>query len=190
MIRRAQSQDIEAIIDLVMIVLHDMELDLFQKLSDEEIKEMMILAAAYPNYRYHPSRCFVYEDNGDIVGVAVGYRGDEEDILDDAFNNILIDKGYPQEWRLLGVDSEAYDDEWYLDTIAIDEHYRGQGIGKSLLKVMIEEAIVHQGLPIGLNVDLNNDKAKKLYEKIGFKPVGICRIGSHTYDHMQKFDVD
>lgn len=63
---------------------------------------------------------------------------------------------------------------------AIEERYRGRGIGKKLLEVLIEEARKEGYLSVSLSVDPDNP-ALRLYEKLGFKKVSI----SGTSDTMK-----
>ena len=61
---------------------------------------------------------------------------------------------------------------WFISSIALLPKYQGRGIGTALLKHDIDE---HD--KIQLYVDIYNDKAKKLYERLGFKVV------NHDDDH-------
>jgi ribosomal protein S18 acetylase RimI-like enzyme len=56
--------------------------------------------------------------------------------------------------------------------IAIRKEYRGRGIGTALLERTIQEC-KGRFEAIELMVFSNNDKAKRLYEKFGFKPIGV-----------------
>jgi len=58
--------------------------------------------------------------------------------------------------------------------IAIDKKFRGEGIGKLLMKLTLEEAKRNlKGLKIvTLNVFVNNPAAMSLYKKFGFKKFG------------------
>ena len=60
---------------------------------------------------------------------------------------------------------------YHLSYIGTDEESKGRGIGSELIK----RALDLTNGNLSLHVDLDNDKAKKLYEKMGFK---------HVYDRM------
>ena len=81
---------------------------------------------------------------------------------------------------------KPFKDEWYLDSIAVDPDYQGQGIGGRLLKALPEFVRQDGDTIIGLNVDFANPAAERLYSRHGFKKVGTKKIGDHMYDHMQK----
>ena len=64
------------------------------------------------------------------------------------------------------------EDEYHLNNIAVDADYRKQGIGKKLMKKMIEFVTKSDGQNILLEVMHENSSAIRLYEKMGFKVVG------------------
>lgn len=62
-------------------------------------------------------------------------------------------------------------DTVHLGRIIINPLYRGQGLGKALIQLLIIEATErHQPETITLNVLRNNPRAKFLYQKMGFVP--------------------
>lgn len=63
-------------------------------------------------------------------------------------------------------------DEIHLNNIAVDPDFRRQGLAQKILNKMIQFAIEHKAAFITLEVNEHNDKAKKFYEKNGFKQVG------------------
>lgn len=60
------------------------------------------------------------------------------------------------------------DDEYYISNLAVYSPYRGQGIGKNLLKVVEDRAKNSGYNKLCLYVELDNNGAIKLYEKFGF----------------------
>ena len=63
--------------------------------------------------------------------------------------------------------------EIYIDNIAIKNEYRRKGYGEKLLKYLISEGISKKADFITLEVRKSNSNAINLYEKLGFKNVGI-----------------
>ncbi len=55
-----------------------------------------------------------------------------------------------------------------MDGISVDKNYRGQGIGEKLLKELISYAKANHYQSIRLDVIDRNQRAKKLYERVGF----------------------
>lgn len=56
---------------------------------------------------------------------------------------------------------------YFIDTIVVDEEYRGKGIGKTLYNFLKEHAIKNNIDAIDLNVWAFNEKAIKFYESLG-----------------------
>ena len=74
--------------------------------------------------------------------------------------------------------------EIYLDTLAVIPECRGKGIASALIAEASRRA-QSAGKPLGLLVDKHNSKARLLYEKSGFKPVGERFFLNELMDHMQ-----
>lgn len=78
---------------------------------------------------------------------------------------------------------EAIPGEYYLDSLAVMPEYRGLGIGRSLLQQGISEG-QKLNLKVTLAVDPENNRAKRLYESLGFIPDGTLFIFGHDYEKM------
>ena len=72
-------------------------------------------------------------------------------------------------WFILGGAFHSYP---YLHIIAVKEKYRGQGIGTKLLS-FFEETVFTDNAKVFLVVADFNPDAKRLYQKLGYKQVGI-----------------
>ncbi|WIV21201.1 GNAT family N-acetyltransferase [Paenibacillus polygoni] len=57
--------------------------------------------------------------------------------------------------------------------MALKEEYRGIGIGKALLQMMIDGLKEKEIKKVSLSVDPENSDAMKLYRRFGFKEVGM-----------------
>jgi [ribosomal protein S18]-alanine N-acetyltransferase len=64
-------------------------------------------------------------------------------------------------------------DEAHITTFAVDPAHRRRGVGERLLLVMLDIAIERGAREATLEVRLSNTPARNLYEKFGFRPVGI-----------------
>jgi ribosomal protein S18 acetylase RimI-like enzyme len=60
----------------------------------------------------------------------------------------------------------------YIEDLHIDELYRGKGIGSNLIKLMIKDCKRQGGYKIELVTGYDNEGARKLYEKLGFRRLG------------------
>jgi len=59
--------------------------------------------------------------------------------------------------------------------IGVARSYRGRGIGIQLLEATLRAAKAAGLTRIELTVRVDNEKAKRLYEKLGFAVEGVCR---------------
>lgn len=184
MIRSAKKTDISQIIPLVMTILKDMELPFLDIAVATDINQILADAIADEEYRYSYRRALVYEENNEILGVAYSYSASDEEFMDAPIDDIMTRYGY--EGHKLFTDKEALPDEWYLDTISTKPEARGKGVGSALIDTVAKYAVDSGYQNLGLNVDVANHKARKLYERLGFKPVKKLVISQHHYEHMQK----
>ena len=63
--------------------------------------------------------------------------------------------------------------EVYINNIAVFYNYRGIGIGEALLRHLIDVSKKENCDLVTLEVRVSNTPARKLYEKSGFKEVGV-----------------
>lgn len=73
--------------------------------------------------------------------------------------------------------------------VYVDSSYRGQNVGEKLIRSVLEHAFALEGIEqVQLSAVAGNEKAIKLYEKIGFRTFGIqqnyFRMGN-TYTDQQ-----
>lgn len=73
--------------------------------------------------------------------------------------------GYGGMWLIL--------DEAHITNIAIREKYRGQKLGRKLMRYLIDSATVRGVDKMTLEVRVSNHIAQRLYERFGFRSVGI-----------------
>lgn len=73
--------------------------------------------------------------------------------------------GYCGYWLIL--------DEVHITTIAVDNTYRGNGLGELLLIKMVDRSSAQSGKWITLEVRASNFSAQQLYYKYAFKSMGI-----------------
>jgi ribosomal-protein-alanine N-acetyltransferase len=64
-------------------------------------------------------------------------------------------------------------DEAHITTFAVAPQWRRQGIGEWLLLALLDRARLRSAREATLEVRLSNLAARRLYEKYGFRPVGL-----------------
>ncbi len=97
-------------------------------------------------------------------------------IKKDEYDNSIFDKYvvYKEDNIIKGFLNYALIyDRIEINFIVVDSRYRNQKIASNLIEYLIEKAIKNNCENISLEVNKNNENALKLYNKYGFKRVGI-----------------
>ena len=81
---------------------------------------------------------------------------------------------------------ECFDGELYIDSIAVNEKFRNQGIGGQLIRAAFETARKKRICKVALLVDTKKHKEKLFYEKMGFSSNTTLTIYGKKYLHMIK----
>lgn len=149
------------------------------------LRQMFSKIASMDNsqYSYH-NTLIAYDKDGNRAGVIIAYDGAKLHDLRQAFVDTF------NEMSGLNLSESEYDDETspdeiYIDTVMVRPEYRKKGLGTALI-YEIKQKYSKCGKPLGLLVDHDNLKAKKLYENLGFKAVGERRFAGTDMLHMQK----
>lgn len=184
-IRPARPEDGKQAAPLIKIVFDEMEIPELMAMSAADVNAVFARAFNVPEYRYSYNYTTVAEEDGELVGICVGYPAEKEDHIDDAFAPFLSAVGIT-DGRELMPDHESFPGEWYLDLLAVKETAQHRGIGTQLLADACtrQKAAGHKYM--GLCCDLVNPKAQALYEKLGFAEDGRVKIFAHMYRHMRK----
>ena len=74
-------------------------------------------------------------------------------------------------------------DELHINTMAVDEPFRGQGIGTQLMRYVMEEAARRGAIRATLEVRASNLPARRLYESLGF---GITAVRPKYYTNPEE----
>ncbi|MFT2721326.1 GNAT family N-acetyltransferase [Deinococcus sp. A31D244] len=112
------------------------------------------------------------------LGLLLAYPGAQAQALDDPFRERLASLGLPAQ-----VESEGTPGELYVDTLAVTEAARGQGVGATLLEAAAAQARTLGLSRVGLLVEDGN-RAATLYARVGFRAAGTRTLAGGTYTHM------
>ncbi|MDO3408462.1 GNAT family N-acetyltransferase [Saccharibacillus sp. CPCC 101409] len=136
-----------------------------------------------PNCRLSFRSVLVCEaEGGGIAGFALSYPGAEAAALDEPLLRRLRSRGLPTS----GLVPEARPGEYYLDSLSVDEAYRGSGLGTRLIEAFERRAAELGEARAMLLVDRANVKARALYERLGYREDGSVELSGHAYDRMAK----
>ena len=115
-----------------------------------------------------------------LAGIITGYDGKDLRRLRQPF----IDAAQRELGRNFSrMDDETQAGEYYIDSLAVREDCRRQGIASALLKAFIQKHGYNQ--PVGLLVDVTHPTAEQLYVQTGFVYKGDARWGGHAMRHLQ-----
>ncbi|MUK57696.1 GNAT family N-acetyltransferase, partial [Pseudomonas aeruginosa] len=131
-------------------------------------------------YRTFYQHILVYEVENKVAGCIISYSGENELKYEKAWEILDLPEEIKQYGTPLPV-KEAKDDEYYIETIATFEAYRGRGIATKLLTSLLES---NTHVKWSLNCDINNEAALKLYQKVGFISDGQIELYNHMYHHL------
>ena len=181
MIKNAQKQDAKICIKLLNLAMEDIA----YKLSgyDDPARSDEILEKFFESEtnRLSYKNVYVYKRDEQIIAAMCGYFGGDAWQLDSEISQHLKALGKDAQ-----IEKECFDDEFYIDSIAVDEKFRGQGLAKELILHSFARAKELGHKKVSLIVDVNKPKVRKFYESLGFKFNTKKIINLHEYDHMIK----
>jgi ribosomal protein S18 acetylase RimI-like enzyme len=64
---------------------------------------------------------------------------------------------------------------WHVTGLAVEGASEGQGVGRALMEALADEARRRGGRRMTLRVFAPNERARRLYERLGFKLEGVLR---------------
>lgn len=82
-------------------------------------------------------------------------------------------------WRLAALNLLGRDVDnvrFLIDGLAVAEGWRGRGLGSALIAALVDEARARGYHRLRLDVADQNDRARALYERLGFDPAGHTRL--------------
>ena len=150
-------------------------------LNDFEHLMTALVEADNSQYSYRNTLVALTEAD-EVAGVCVSYDGKQLHELRKAFADKAF-KAFGKDFS--GMADETQAGELYIDSLAVDERFRGRGIATMLLRRTIDKAR-QTGLPaVGLLVDKGNPRAERLYTRLGFAWKNDASWGGHPMKHLQ-----
>lgn len=123
-----------------------------------------------------------YDIDGSLAGICVAYDGAQLKKLRKPFIEAM-QKNFNRDFSQMK--EETSEGEFYIDSLAVNEVFRGKGIATKLLKATIGKAHSLGINAVGLLVDKGNPKAERLYNRLGFEFVNDTVWGGHEMRHLQ-----
>ena len=182
LIRQATPEDAAHIAPLIYDAIGDIAIRLTGENEEAKIISTLAQLVTRENNRHSYLYTYIAENAENLLGIAVLYDGKQGKQLDAWLQNFLNNK--------LGesptIDVEAHDDEFYIDTVCVTAAARGQGIGTKLLQFAEQLAVEKNYDKISLNVELQKEQARKLYERLGYEISEPWILIGEPFHHMVK----
>ncbi|MFD1887521.1 GNAT family N-acetyltransferase [Paenibacillus wenxiniae] len=180
--RKATPQDATAVIPLISSAIGEIGYVLTGATNEAEMLDVLESFFRQQGNRLSHDHVYVLERDGAVAGFVLAYHGKDIERLDAPIKRRLQQLGLPDE----GIVPEARADEYYLDSVAVHPSFQGQGLGTLLIREFEQQALRLGHHKVLLIVDVDNPRAKALYERLGYKPDGWLEIGGHAYERMIK----
>ncbi len=182
-IRQAKTTDAEQALLLIEAAIHEMAYIYTGARSAQEAQAGLRDLFQHKNNRLSYEHTLIAEKEREIVGLVIGFAGWLEPQLIQTMEERLRTITNDTPTLLM---REAQDDEFYLDTLSVDERFRGQKIGSQLMQAMEKQARLQKATKLSLNVDQENERALLLYQRQGYQITGTIELYQHPYWHMVK----
>ncbi|MBK1991837.1 GNAT family N-acetyltransferase [Campylobacter sp. 2018MI35] len=177
MIRKAKKEEARKVIILLAKAMDDMIYHLSGCNDYDQAINTLCKFYEKENNRLSYKNIYIYELNKEILAALCCYDGALADELDKPLNENLN----PLNKKVL----KECENEFYLDSISVEEKARGRGIAKELIEYAYKKAL-EKNKKLSLIVEEHNKKAKSLYEKMGFKTIKVKTLYGHIYNYMEK----
>ena len=182
MIKKANKQNIENISKLIYDAIHEVANSLTGENEEHKILKTLENYIQMDVCRLSYNNIYTYEVNNKNVAILLAYNSNDVEKLDKPMIEHLKTKNI----FLESFDKECFEDEFYIDTVSVLEDYQGQGIAKELFAFAQQKAREQGFKKLSLLVDLENKKAKALYEKLGFLDNTTLEVSKTQFSHMIK----
>ncbi len=180
-IRRALVEDAGAIAALLMLATGEVIRRLIGVENQAKSQDLLLHFVKEEYGQYSFQNCHVAEEAGEIIGTLLSYDGAKLEELRKPFLDYIHEHFNP----LAIVEDETQAGEYYIDSLAVSPWHQGKGTGSRLLHHLIQEKTASEFKTLGLLVDKSNPDAKRLYLKLGFKPVGEKVLSGISLEHLQ-----
>lgn len=183
MIRPAKKEDRSQAAVLMVDAIHDIANALTGESDKSKVLEQMEKYFCEEINRLSYRNCLIKTVGEQPVGIVVAYHGKDAPALDAPILKHLENSngGAPAT-----LDNEADPDDYYIDTVSVSPEFGGRGFGTELLEASIQHVKEQGYRTVSLNVEEDNVKARKLYERLGFRHKKDIVIHHHTYAYMVK----
>lgn len=180
-IRKATLNDADFIATYLLLAMESIIYKFISKDDYEEARRFLLHFVGQEQNQYSYQNCIVAEIDDTIVAALNYYEGQLLYELREPVLTYVRDQYNPH----FNPEPETQPGEYYIDSFGVEPTMQGKGIGAQLLQHLIDHYVIEQHQTLGLLVDEENPKAKKLYLKLGFTPVGTKTLVGQHLEHLQ-----
>lgn len=192
LIRKARIEDKNTVIDLVIEAIEDIG-TIFTGYEEKfMVKEKLRDLFCCPKNRFSYDSCLVAEIDGQVVGSIIAYPGVEMKKLNiPLIENLRVrfkdnEKLFLKHSIAIEESKEAFDDEYYIDNLAVLPRFRGRGISRMLIEKAEKEGLNKGYNKISILADVNNEKAFNIYKKLGYEKDCELDVLGYRFHHLVK----
>ncbi|TXE07408.1 GNAT family N-acetyltransferase [Gelidibacter salicanalis] len=180
-IRKAVASDASAITNYLQLAMEDILFEFIGEHNPKSAQAFLLHFVQNINNQYSYQNCFVAEEDLQVIAALNIYDGAHlEQLRAPIANYIKTELKQP-----FNPEDETQAGEYYIDSFGVSPEHQGQGIGTKLLQYVIDTYVHQQKQTVGLLVDADNPNAKRLYLKLGFKPIGEKLLVGKRMIHLQ-----
>lgn len=181
LIRKAFLTDSERISSCLLLAMEEIVYRFMGEESSEKAQAFMFYFVEKENNQYSWQNCWVVEDEGRVIAAVNVYDGAQLHEL----RQPVIDYIKTRFNRHIILEDETQSGEYYIDSLGVYPEHRGKGIGTNFMQFLIDEYVTKHHQTLGLLVDEDNEPAKGLYRKLGFKTSGTKTLLGKQLEHLQ-----
>lgn len=180
-IRKAVLEDSESIVTHLLLAMEEIVYEFIGEFNHQRAREFLLHFIREEKNQYSYQNCWVVEQDNVVVATVNIYDGGKLVELREPIIK-YIKEHYN---RVLIVEDEAEPGEYYIDSFGVSLDQQGKGLGSTVLRFLIDHYVYKSSLTLGLLVDIENETAKKLYLKMGFKSSGKKMLVGKSMEHLQ-----
>ncbi len=181
MIRQAVRSDAERAVPLILQAIGHIAFVLTGTTDVQETASILNDFFGQEDNRISYQNALIVEEVGELVGVAIFYDGAKARELDAPLESAAAKRSGDSNYC---IPTEPEASEFYLDTLSVSPRCQGKGYGRKLIEAGCDRARNLGHLRMALLVELDNEAAKRLYERLGFRTDFTKWISGQEYLHM------
>ncbi|GAU77970.1 GNAT family N-acetyltransferase [Fusibacter sp. 3D3] len=187
-IRKAEKADCQEVVNLIKLAIEDMASVYTGYENETQVNETLNALYLKKRTRFSFQNIHVLHYQNNVAGQITAYPAAILPELNKGFEFFYnpMAKDRKAQLEALLASREGFEDEYYIDSLAVYEACRGLGFARHLINEIELIAASAGYKKLSLLVDPDNQNAERLYEKWAFKSDKRMVVLGHSYKHMVK----